>query len=563
MALNSKKDFQDLMYKFLSPLKDKYSEGNARIFLNGAGATYSEFVIEMESFSRPLWALVPFWFGGGEDKEFEQIYKNGLANGTNPNHKEYWGDISGIDQRFVEMAALATGLDFCKDKLWTPLSDEEKENLAKWLYQINGNPLPQNNWLFFRVLVNTVLKKHGMKYSAEQLEKDFAVIETYYLGDGWYKDGISEHRDYYVPFAMHYYGLLYSEMMKDEDPERSALYKSRATVFANDFMYFFANNGAAVPYGRSLTYRFAQCSFFSACLFAGIDIDLGIVKGILSRHFEYWLDQSIFDNSGVLSVGYAYQNLIMAERYNAPGSPYWGMKAFSLLGLPDNHPFWSVEAKPLPKMDDAKVFSKANMIIQRLHGGDDVVAFLPAELELYGHGHIIEKYSKFAYSTAFGFSVMRSAFYLEEACPDSMLAFIIDDTVFVRKVSKEYTVSEGKMTSKWTPFIGIDVETTITLTPNGHVRHHEIKSDFECHAIDFGFSLPKFVEKLEKNTDGNVVSVRSNDLFCEVKGIGGKGEGMVLDCFPNTNVLFKNTVLPGVKYNITKGHNVIDTEITT
>ena len=25
----------------------------------------------------------------------------------------------------------------------------------------------------------------------------------------------------------------------------------------------------------------------------------------------------------------------MAERYNAPGSPYWGMKSFLLLALPD------------------------------------------------------------------------------------------------------------------------------------------------------------------------------------------------------------------------------------
>ncbi len=563
MTLNTKNDFQNLMHKFLDPLKTRYSKGGARIFLNGAGATYNENIIEMESFSRPLWALVPFWLGGGEDKEFEEIYKNGLVNGTNPKHEEYWGGFTDKDQRFVEMAAISTSLVFCQDKFWNPLTTEEKQNIANWLYEVNNHILPENNWLFFRVLVNVALKKTGMKYGEKRLEEDLAIIETYYLGDGWYKDGVSEHRDYYVPFAMHYYGLLYSQMMKDEDPERCELYRSRATVFANDFMYYFANNGAALPYGRSLTYRFAQCSFFCACMFANIEVDLGVCKGIISRHLEYWVNQEIFDNSGVLSVGYAYQNLIMAERYNAPGSPYWSMKSLLILALPDEHPFWSIEAKPLPKLDNKKLLSHANMLVQRLHDGDDVVAYLPAELELYGHGHIIEKYSKFAYSTAFGFSVMRSAFCLDEACPDSMLAFVIDDTVFVRKISKEYTVEEGKIVSKWTPFIGIDVETTITLTEKGHIRHHEIVSEYDCEAIDFGFSLPKFSDNLEKNTDKNKVSVKSDKLFCEVKGLSEKGEGFVIDCFPNTNLLFKNTVLPGVKYKITKGENVIDTEITT
>ena len=44
-----------------------------------------------------------------------------------------------------------------------------------------------------------------MKYSAEKLESGLAKIESYYLGDGWYQDGGSCQKDYYISFALDVY----------------------------------------------------------------------------------------------------------------------------------------------------------------------------------------------------------------------------------------------------------------------------------------------------------------------------------------------------------------------
>ena len=77
MRLESKQDFRNWMHKILDPLKPLYSEGGARLRLGDSGVTYPQVSIEMEAFSRPLWALVPFWAGGGEDPEFEDIYVRG------------------------------------------------------------------------------------------------------------------------------------------------------------------------------------------------------------------------------------------------------------------------------------------------------------------------------------------------------------------------------------------------------------------------------------------------------------------------------------------------------
>lgn len=90
-----------------------------------------------------------------------------------------------------------------------------------------------------------------------------------------------------------------------------------------------AADGASVPFGRSLTYRFAMVAFWSAVAFAGLDVfSPGVVKGIILRHLRWWQQQSIFDREGILTLGFAYPNLVMCEDYNSPGSPYWALKVF-------------------------------------------------------------------------------------------------------------------------------------------------------------------------------------------------------------------------------------------
>ena len=40
----------------------------------------------------------------------------------------------------------------------------------------------------------------------------------------------------------------------------------------------------------------------------------------------------------------------MCEDYNAPGSPYWALKTYLMLALPESHPFWQAEEQPLPSL---------------------------------------------------------------------------------------------------------------------------------------------------------------------------------------------------------------------
>jgi len=258
------------------------------------------------------------------------------------------------------------------------------------------------------------------------------------------------------------------------------------------------------------------------------------------------------DRDAVLTIGYAYPNLNMAERYNSPGSPYWGMKTLLFLALPDAHPFWAAKALPLPEREAVRPLYQADMLMHTL--GQEVIAYPAGVCERHGHGHTAEKYAKFAYSTKFAFSVARSQMVLHENAPDSMLAFVIDGTdyVLVRQVSIDHHVYSDQVVSDWIPLPGIRVKTTIIPTETGHKRIHEVESRYNCTAYDCGYAVGKFTGQDRAGVHDNEAFADSGCLYCLVRGTGPSAAGYLIDADPNTNLLFQNTVIPAVSYRLEK-----------
>jgi len=559
--IHSKQDFQELAINLIKPLIPHYTSAKAGLDIGETGARFTQKVIELEGFSRVLWMLAPYWCGGGESPEFEEIYQKGLCAGTDPVNKAYWGGFKLFDQRFVEMAAIGFGLLLAPDKLWEPLSDSEKNNLYLWLNEINENDLPESNWVMFRVIVNLAFKKLGLHFERKKMEEYLDKLEQFYIGSGWYQDGASGHKDYYVSFAIHFYCLIYIKEMREIDVNRCEKFICRAEAFGRDFLYWFDEDGLAIPYGRSLTYRFSQVSFYSACLISGVQpFSVGVMKGLISRHLKDWLSRPILDNEGILTIGYGYPNLYLVECYNSPGSPYWAMKAFVILLLPDEHDFWHVDPEPMPERERLKYLPSAEMLISTYP--NHTTCYVPGKyFEEQMFGGYPEKYSKMAYDTKFSISMSKSNIELREAAPDSMLAFVIDNYIYVRRSCEKFTVSENAVYSLWRPYRGIEVHTTVIPTVDGHIRKHKIISEIDCSAYDCGFAVEDFGDEVMIREAENFAIVSNSWSKCKVISSDDEGKGFVIPLESNTNLLHTMTRIPTIRYQIHKGINELTTQI--
>ncbi|WP_159881771.1 DUF2264 domain-containing protein [Paenibacillus puerhi] len=496
--LRSRDDLRTAFRQLSEPLRAYYSPGCAQLRLGSTGTSYSREVAGLEGFSRVLWGLAPLLAGGDESVLWE-TYVRGIVNGTNPEHDEYWGEAADYDQRLVEMAAFGLLLALIPDKVKGALSAAELDRLAAWLDQVSRRKLWDCNWLFFRVVVQTGFRRAGLPFDRELTERTLDELDRFYLGDGWYADGMGGHSDYYVPFAIHYYGLLYAALMGQEDPERAERYKTRAGLFASSFVHWFSDDGAALPYGRSLAYRFSQAAFWSAMVYAGVDtIPLGVMKGIILRNLRWWFRQPIFHPDGTLSIGYAYPNLVMSENYNSPGSPYWAFKTFLILALPDGHPFWEAEELPLDalRLDAVSVQQAPHLLLCRDSGdrssgtAPHLVAFNTGHPSTNEHTHTSAKYEKFAYSSFFGFSVPRAEWGLAQGAFDSTLALAEGDNQYrVKRTSVESSITEQLMYTKWRPWRDVEIATWIVPGLPWHVRIHRVETNRALDAADGGFAL--------------------------------------------------------------------------
>jgi hypothetical protein len=91
--------------------------------------------------------------------------------------------------------------------------------------------------------------------------------------------------------------------------------------------------GAAIPFGRSMTYRFAFAAFWSAAAIANVTLPSpldrpGHVKGMLLRHLRWWSRKvDIFNVDGTLNIGF----LCRCALINILGSVTKYLAEFSLI----------------------------------------------------------------------------------------------------------------------------------------------------------------------------------------------------------------------------------------
>lgn len=555
--LETRRDVAKALLDVFEPLLPYFSQGGARVSLSASGAIFDQPAAELEGFARPLWGIVPFAAGGGEFRHWD-LYRRGLVNGMDPDHPEYWGDVSDRNQRLVELAAIGFGLALVPQHLWIPLDERGKAIVAAYLLKARERDYVDNNWKFFRVLVDLGLERIGVSFDRNKTEAYLQELEAFDIGDGWYRDGPVRRVDHYIPFAMHYYGLIYAVLAKD-DVARKQRIMARAERFTQDIRHWFGPDGSALAFGRSQTYRFAQGGFWGALAFADLEaLPWGQIKGYYLRHIRRWSKLPIADRDGILSVGYGYPNLLMSESYNSACSPYWALKFFLPLALPEDHPFWAAEEEEPPAFAEAIPLEKPGMVA--MHQPDNIVVLASGQEHDKMRGSN-EKYAKFAYSTRYSFNIEANDRHFDAASFDNMLGLSDDGVHFrMRETLEEALIADDILYSRWKPWGQVEIETWLIPRNPWHLRLHRITTPRPLFSAEGGFPIERadFNRDTMEEQEGLAVWYGQSDTSLIVDcGSSVKRTGKAQLAIANTNLIWARTLVPQLRASIAPGTTVL------
>ncbi|WP_273368450.1 DUF2264 domain-containing protein [Corynebacterium massiliense] len=574
--LKTRADFQQFARELFEPLVPHFEASPGRPKFGPTAAGLDAAAEGLESFSRPLWGIAALAAGGGEFAHWDLV-RRGLVAGTDPNSPEYWGVVgappgtdASADQRLVEMAAIGFALAIAPEHIYEPLSQQEKDNVVRWLSQINQTDTNPNNWWFFRIMVDAGLEKVGAPFNEKAAQESFNILNGYYLGDGWYRDGALQNTDFYVAFAFHFYSLIYARLRGDKDPERAHTAVGRARAFASDWAARFDATGRVIAYGRSLTYRSGGAAFFGALAFADVEaLPWAEIRALWAKHLRWFAKQDIYTPDGVLSIGWAYPNLLMSETYNSPGSPYWALKALLPLALPEDHPFWTAEENPdagstplVSAQPHAQVVvNRTDNQSQMLNAGGNGAWFVR---------QAVAKYGKLAYSSAFPLALEPDdiASYLTA---ESELAFV--DVMTMRRETRRLVTDSGLTDpddtiawSKWEAF-GEDIRVTTFMRGEGdaHVRVHVVDTDLAVTAVEGGFAIAENFDPAHnhysEDSEDTHARVRNGKATSLLVDLAGERAASTSSLQPNTSLGWARATVPLLTQPLTPDQHVLVTGV--
>jgi hypothetical protein len=330
------------------------SPGHARITPPGAEGGYGEAVDGLEGFARTF-LLAGFRLMGERGEgldELAEFYAQGIRTGVDPDAPDRWVRLDEHAQAKVEAASIALILDQTRPWIWDRLDAITQQRVIDYFAPVVGDTsYPRNNWLWFRVVVQTFLRSVGGPWSADDIRSDLALHDSFVREGGWLSDGDERSYDHYVGWALHLYPVLWARM---QGAAELANGRTASDVAALDRFLLDARNlvgadGSPLMQGRSLIYRFAAAAPFWVGAFAEVpSTSPGALRHAAESVLGHFADRGVPDADDLLTMGWHGEWRELAQSYSGPASPYWASKGLLGIALPADHPVWTAPAEPLP-----------------------------------------------------------------------------------------------------------------------------------------------------------------------------------------------------------------------
>jgi hypothetical protein len=309
---------------------------------------------EFEGFSR-IAPLIGVWLEhgagtmltlpSGREVDVARVLQEGMLAGSDPRSPDYWGDIADRDQRIAEAADVALALWLSRATVWQRLDAAQRQQIVRWLLQVNGKEVADNNWHLFVAQVNVALQALGADHDEKAIERNLARTLEFYRGDGWFTDGPDGPVDYYNAWGFYYHigwihrmnpGLL-AESVNDALP-----------VFAADLLHLLGPNGMPVM-GRSVCYRMAvPAPLIFASTFDSTSLAPAQARRALDLTWDFFAEHGAL-REGRVTQGYCGDDPSILDNYSGPASCLWSLRSLIVaLHLGPEAPFWTLDAAPLP-----------------------------------------------------------------------------------------------------------------------------------------------------------------------------------------------------------------------
>lgn len=558
----TRKHWEETFFVLVKGIIDSASSGCARQRIPGPHSHHGLLADELEGFTRSMIMAGP-WLSNSKNGRFEWkgskvdvagFYRKGILAGTNPRHPEYWGDIVDYAQHLVEMASLAWALHLSKDMVWNKFSESEKEQVANYLFQCTKVKYHNNNWRLFNVVTNTVLKKLCMPYSQKQIDRNLLACDHMYIGDGWYRDGKINRIDYYTAWAFLYYYLLWVILDGDSKPKLAEKHKERVRLFASDFRYFFSGDGSIPCFGRSMIYRFGFLSPIVLGQYLGcLDISPGEVKTMCNSAMKFFFNHQILTDQNHLSMGFLRPCSEMLEHYSCGGSPYWATKAFNILLIPQNDPFWKTKEEKLP------IHKKSYSVPLRKPGllliGDKKTGHVQMinQKSYHDNPEYNDKYTKFVYSSVFSYEARRV--YKNFNC-DNVLQFSEDGINFRQRWEMEHLYCEKDFAASKYPLYDVEndgiIYTYILVKNDFMINLHQVQTKKSLFFREGGYPLGFDEGEAKIVSIKNAEAAHKDDRLTFIKNLYGYTRQSKAMQFAHdingSNIRYRQSVVPSLRF---------------
>lgn len=275
-------------------------------------------------------------------RSLDDMFISAIVNGTDPHSKGYWGEVEDYSQLICEGADVALALWIAKDRVIGKLSNLQKQNLFNWLRQCTLKKIVDNNWHLFRQTILLILSK--LNESEDLDSSSYDRIKSFYVGDGWFSDGVGKKFDFYNAWGFHYSLFWLTEIDKDFDSEFISTVNSK---FCRSYQKLFTLKGFPL-FGRSHCYRTAATSpLIASILLNNNAAEAGTVKRIFDQLWKFIIANGGVEN-GVPTQGYLKQDLRFLDEYSGPASSLWGLRSLILLlRIKDNKELVQIPDSPL------------------------------------------------------------------------------------------------------------------------------------------------------------------------------------------------------------------------